>query len=109
MCYNHRPIKMWSTSQFNFKNEKTLKELNDSVSDLVFLNTGYLVSTSFDKTIKIWDNSFNLWSSTSNAHSKAILALKVKNNQELVSSSQDGTIHFWNTDYFILNKTIFIH
>ena len=102
-------IQMWSTSKFTFKNENTLKEFNDSVSDLVFLNNGYLVSTSFDKTIKIWDNSFNLWSSTSNAHSKSILALKVKNNQELVSSSQDGTIHFWYTDYFILNKTIYIH
>ncbi len=37
-------IQMWSTSQFTFKNENTLKELNDSVSDLVFLNNGYLVS-----------------------------------------------------------------
>jgi WD40 repeat protein len=54
-------IKMWSTSQFTFKNENTLKGHTDSVSDLVFLNNGYLVSTSFDKTIKIWDNSFNLW------------------------------------------------
>jgi len=67
------------------------------------------VSTSFDKTIKIWDNSFNLWSSTFNAHSKAILALKAKTNNYLVSCSQDGTIHFWNTDILILNKTIYIH
>ena len=99
-------IQMWSTSQFTFKIEKTL---NDPVSDLVFLNSGYLVSTSFDKTIKIWDNSFQLWSSFSNAHTKPILALKVKNKMDFVSSSQDGTIHFWNTDYFILNKTIYIH
>jgi hypothetical protein len=49
-------IQMWSTSQFTFENENTLKEHNDSVSDLVFLNNGYLVSTSFNKTIKIWDN-----------------------------------------------------
>jgi WD40 repeat protein len=50
-----------------------------------------------------------LWSSTSNAHSKPILALKVKQNDQLVSSSQDGTIHFWDTDYFILNQTIYFH
>ncbi len=100
---------MWSTSQFIFKNEKTLKNLNDSVTDLVFLSNGFLVSTSFDKTIKIWDSSFNLWSSTSNAHSKAILALKVKSNDDLVSSSQDGSVHYWNTDYFILNETIYFH
>ncbi len=67
------------------------------------------MSTSFDKEIRIWDNSFNLWSSFSNANTKAILALKVKNNHDLVSSSQDGTIHFWNTDHFILNNTIYIH
>jgi WD40 repeat protein len=96
---------MWSTSQFTFKNDNTLKEHTDSVSDLVFLSNGYLVSTSLDKTIKIWDNSFNLWFSIS----KAILSLKAKNNDYLVSSSQDDTIHFWNTDYFILNKTIYIH
>jgi len=100
---------MWSTSQFTFKNENTLKEHTDSVSDLLFLSNGFLVSTSFDETIKIWDNSFNLWSSTSNAHSKAILALKVKSNHDLVSSSQDGTIQVWNTVYFILNKTIHIY
>jgi len=102
-------IQMWSTSQFTFKNENTLKEHTDSVSDLLFLSNGFLVSTSFDETIKIWDNSFNLWSSTSNAHSKAILALKVKSNHDLVSSSQDGTIQVWNTVYFILNKTIHIY
>jgi len=100
---------VWSTSEFNFKNENKLKEFNDSVSDLVFLSNGYLVSTSLDKTIKIWDNSFNLWSSTSNAHSKAILALKLKRNDDLVSSSQDGSVHYWNTDYFILNNTFYIH
>ncbi len=100
---------MWSTSEFNFKNENKLKEFNDSVSDLVFLNNCYLVSTSFDITIKIWNNCFNLWSSTFNAHSKAILALKVKSNDDLVSSSQDGSVHYWNTDYFILNETIYFH
>jgi WD40 repeat protein len=73
------------------------------------LKNGYLVSTSLDKTIKIWDNSFQMWSSTSDSHSKGILALKVKSNGDLISSSQDGTIQFWNTDHFILNNTIYIH
>ncbi len=100
---------MWSTSQYSFQNVKTLKEHNDSVSDLTVLENGFLISTSFDKTIKIWDHSFQLWTSTPNAHSKAILKLKVKNNGDLISSSQDGTIYFWNTDHFILNKTIYIH
>ncbi len=52
---------------------------------------------------------FKLWSSTSNAHSIGAVALKVKNNGDLISSSQDGSIHFWNTDYFILNNTIYIY
>jgi WD40 repeat protein len=42
-------IQMWSTAEFNFKNENTLNKLSDSVSGLVFLSNGYLVSTSFDK------------------------------------------------------------
>jgi WD40 repeat protein len=86
-----------------------LNEHNDSVSDLAVLKNGSLVSSSLDKTIKIWDNSFQLWSSTSDSHLKGILVLKVKRNGDLISGSQDGTIHFWNTDHFILNNSIYIH
>ena len=74
------------------KNQKIKKrKLKNSRKDL---KNGYLVSSSFDKTIKIWENSFQLWQSTSDSHLKGILALKVKRNGDLVSSSQDGTIHF---------------
>jgi hypothetical protein len=31
---------MWSTAEFNFKNENTLNKLSDSVSGLVFLSNG---------------------------------------------------------------------
>jgi hypothetical protein len=47
-----------------------------------------------DRTIKIWDNSFQLWSSTSDSNLKGIVTLKVKRNGELISSSQDGTIFY---------------
>ena len=87
----------------------TLQAHNDSVSDLAFLSNGFLASTSFGKTIKIWDSSFQLWSSLSNAHSKDVLAIKQKNESVLISSSLDGSINFWNTDYLFLNKTIYIH
>jgi len=99
-----------STSSLVFENKtQILDKHNDSVSDLAVLKNGYLVSTSLDKTIKIWDNSFQMRSSTSDSYSKGILALKVKSNGDLISSSQDGTIQFWNTDHFILNNTIYIH
>ena len=73
------------------------------------MKNGYLVSTSLDKTIKIWDSLFQLWSTKSDSHLKEIVALKVKNNGDLISSSQDETIYFWNTDNFILNNTVYIH
>ena len=101
-------LQLWSASAFRFQNEMTLKEHTDSVSDLAFQKNGFLVSTSFDKTIKIWDSSFKLWSSVSDAHSAPILALKVKKNSVLISSSQDGTITFWNTNYFILDDSFYI-
>jgi hypothetical protein len=47
-----------------------------------------------DRTIKIWDNSFQLWASTSDSNLKGIVTLKVKRNGELISSSQDGTIFY---------------
>ncbi len=104
-------IQFWSTSSLIFDVNATsaLKEHNDSVSDLAVLKNGYLVSTSLDKTIKIWDNSFNLWSSKYHAHENGIVALKVNTNGDLISSSQDGVISFWNTDHFILNNTLYIH
>ena len=100
-------IQIWSAKLSG--NEKTLKGHNDSVSDLTFLFSGFLVSTSFDKSITIWDKTFNLWSSNSNTHSEDVIALKVNNNGVLISGSQDGTIHFWNTDYFVLDRSLFIY
>ncbi len=103
-------IAVWSTSSLIFENTtRILTEHNDSVTDLVVLKNGFLVSSSLNKLIKIWNNSFQLWSSTSESHSKGVVALKVKSNGDLISSSQDGTIHFWNTDHLILNNTIYIH
>ena len=67
------------------------------------------MNTSFDKTIKIWDNTFKLWSSNPKTHSEDVLVLKVKNNSVLISGALDGTIHFWNTDYFVLDKIIYIY
>ena len=99
-------FKIWSKTYFTFEKGKVL---NDLVSDLTFLNNGFLVGSSLDKTINIWDNSFQLWSSKYNVHTKQVLALKVKDNGQLVTSSQDGTVRFWSTDFFILNKTINIH
>jgi hypothetical protein len=102
-------IQIWSTKSFTFQFEKTLTQHNESVSDLVFLKNGFLASSSLDKTIKFWDNSFELWSSYSDAYCEQVLALKVKNTSILISSSQNGTIRFWNTDYFYFIETIYIH
>jgi len=98
-------IQIWLT-KFTFQNEKTLKH-DDCVSDLAFMKNGFLASTSLDKTIKIWDNSFEMWSSVN--LSEAILAIKVKTNGDLIGGSQDGKIHFWITDYLIFDKTIYIY
>ena len=58
-------IEMWSTSSLIFENTTLiLNEHNHSVSDLAVLKNGYLVCTSLDRKIQIWDNSFQLWSST---------------------------------------------
>ena len=53
-----------------------------------------MIQVKDDRTIKIWDNSFQLWSSTSDSNLKGIVTLKVKRNGELISSSQDGTIFY---------------
>ena len=102
-------LQIWSTTSSSFEKKISFKAHNDTVSDLTFLKNGFLASTSFDKTIKIWDNTFQLWASVSNAHSKDVLALKEINESVLISSSLDGTINFWITDHFTLNKTFYVN
>ena len=96
-------IKIWSSSFL--ENTSTLRGYDDPVHAIAVLNDGYLVSSSSDKSVRIWDNFFE--STVINLKSDVTLAMKVMKNGTLIKASENKTITFWDTNQFILNDTIF--
>ena len=80
------------------KQIKILEEHTGWITCLVSLNDGTLVSSSTDRTIKLWNISTgNVIKTLINGHNHWINCLTVLNNGILVSGSLDKTIKLWNT------------
>lgn len=56
----------------------------------------YLLSGSFDNTIKLWDRKSGRLIRTFRGHSNAITDISMQNDSLFVSSSLDGTLNLWN-------------
>lgn len=87
----------------------TLKSHTDSVLNVKFLTLAkqqqkLLVSTSADKTIKVWKYSteagkYQLFQDLANYHAGSITCLSISNNHKVVvTSSADGLINIWNVN-----------
>jgi WD40 repeat protein len=73
-----------------------MSEHTQAISSLCLLNDQYLVSGSFDKTIKLWDinNNFKCIN-TLKGHENSIFSVTQLRDDSLISSSFDGTIRLW--------------
>lgn len=80
------------------KKLKTLKGHKNSVSSLIQLKNGNLVSGSFDNTIKIWDIEKEQCIQTLSDHTASVrsLCLLSKYANGFASASDDKTIKIWN-------------
>ncbi len=80
------------------KEIKTLKGHKDSVYDLVFTPDGrYLISTSADKTVKIWDVKKKKLIRTLEGHGDIVTSVDVsKNGKFIATGSWDGSINVWD-------------
>lgn len=69
-----------------------------------------LVSSSFDKTMRLWNLPTGTWRQTLSGHTDAVRAIAVSaDNQTLVSGSGDKTIKIWDLQTGELIRTIAGH
>ena len=98
----------------NLKQIYSIEAHNDSINSLSQFPSGNLISVSSDKSIKIYDNNFNIIQNISNAHDKDIIDLNIKDENNFVTCSLDQNIKTWikkenkekNLYTFNLNQTI---
>ncbi len=114
--YNNRKK---STQTHSYSSYKSSKNLNSkscirtilahkaSVSSVVLSNDNqFLITGSYDKTIKIWQFNTGQIIHTLSGHSKAITCLAINdNNQTIISGSKDSTIRFWDIKQRKIVKT----
>ena len=64
-----------------------------------------------DKSIKIWDNNFNIKQTIKNAHNKDIIDVNIKDENNFVTSSEDKDIKTWIKieNFFKINQIIKMH
>jgi len=107
---NDSLIKIWKLNKksnnddkFNLDDEiiclRTLQGHDDSVLCIIKINGHQLVSSSVDKTIKLWDYSIGTCLKTFTGH-KHLVSIVIKiNNKQIVSSSMDQTVRIRDLFY----------
>jgi guanine nucleotide-binding protein subunit beta-2-like 1 protein len=78
---------------------KRLSGHNHFVSDVVISSDGkYAVSSSWDKTLRLWELSTGKSKGLFNSHEKDVLSVAIsEDNRQIVSGSRDKTVKLWNT------------
>lgn len=109
-CSKDSTVKLYKKNSFALYDE--LKGHSEGVSYLIELPDSRLVTSSWDKTVKVWTKFINSYKCehTFRAHKKAvykILKISPENQQsKILSLSGDKTFKIWNTndDYECLNS-----
>lgn len=102
-----KTIKIWNSTNANFI--RSLTGHNNIVYGLEQLKNGFLASGSADKSIRIWNpDDGTLIKTIMNAHSSAVIVLKLLANGNLasLSSTNDQNIKIWNMTSYSLVRTI---
>ena len=91
----------------NLKNIKSFKMHKYSVNKVSTFNSGNIISVSEDKSIKIYDNNFNLLQDIQNAHNNSIFYVDIKDENNFITSSIND-IKLWikEKNLFTINQTI---
>jgi WD40 repeat protein len=81
---------------------KSLKGHEEPVSQVVFDSKGTLISGSWDKTLRVWDEKKG---QVLKGHRSEITSLEVL-GRDLYSASEDGIVMIWNLDHGRLTKVL---
>ncbi|MCP8719938.1 MAG: coatomer subunit beta' [Asgard group archaeon] len=104
-----RTVKIWSlgSSQPNFTLIAHEAKGVNYVDYYPQADKPYLITSSDDKTIKVWDYQTKSCVATLEGHlSNVSFAIFHPELPIIVSGSEDGTIRFWNSNTFKLEKSI---
>ena len=95
-------ITLWSFDQKKPEITKKLVGHNKPVTDILYYrDTHSLISSSFDKTIRIWDIDSGTLTKTLKKHEDVVLNLVLLNDLYIFcSSSSDKTIQFWDIETY---------
>ena len=92
----------------NLRNIKTINIHKEQINYITSLPSGNIISTSNDKSIKIYDIYLNILQIINNAHEKEITYIDIKDENNFISCSFDKNIKIWIkiNNKFKLNQTI---
>ena len=93
--------------QLQLGKSKVLKGHTDYVSS-VYVKDNMIISSSCDKSIKIWDIRTGTCIKTLDGHTNGVLSVFVKDNL-IISGSSDKTIKIWNITSGACLKTLTGH
>ena len=99
---------------YNIEKIKSINAHSESIKSVQIFPSGNIISVSKDKSIKIYDNKFNIIQNISNAHEESITYVSIKDENNFVTCSSDQNIKIWNkmknnlkSEYFFdLKQTI---
>jgi len=108
--FNYFKAKL-NINNINLKKIKTINAHNHCIYSISLFPSGNFVSVSGDKTIKIWDENFQIIQIIKKAHDYSIIYVKVKNENNFLTCSFENCIKFWNKEKennfilkYIINK-----
>ena len=68
-----------------------------------------LVSSFFDKTLKVWYLETNKCTKTINAHTEEIWCVEKASHNQILSGSKDATIKLWDLDEVVFLRSFLGH
>jgi WD40 repeat protein len=108
ICAADERIKIWDMNQEKIR--FILKGHKEAVTDLKLTKDEFLISSSEDGSIKVWDLvDLKKDVKTLKGHDNSVNALAISKKQQLISGSSDNTIKFWNLKARECVHTLFGH
>ena len=89
--------------KYDLKLIKTINAHDNFITCVSVFPSGNIISVSDDKSIKIWDNNFNLLQNIQNAHKERINYIDIKDENNFITCSYDIKLWIKNKNKFIIN------
>ena len=101
-------MKNTQITNLSLKKIKMVEPHDDWINSISTFPSGKIISVSYDKSIKIYDNDLNIIQSIENAHDNGIIYVYVRDENNFVTCSLDKRIKTWikKENKYILNDLI---